>query len=70
MDDGTADRSGFVLHVNYFTLPEVELLVKALKTKFDLNCSIRTRMSSSRNTQYMIYIKKDSWENSLRTKFS
>jgi hypothetical protein len=33
MDDGTADRSGFVLHTNSFTKEEVELLVLILKKK-------------------------------------
>jgi hypothetical protein len=42
-DDGSADRSGFIFKTDSFTLAEVELLVKALKNKFDLNCSIHTR---------------------------
>lgn len=43
MDDGSPDRSGFVFNTNSFTLSEVELLVKVLKNKFNLNCSIHTR---------------------------
>ena len=60
MDDGSADRSGFVFHTNSFTLAEVQLLVKALKDKFDLNCSIHTR-NDKLNKPYMIYIKANSW---------
>jgi len=60
MDDGTPDRSGFVFHTDSFTLAEVELLVKALKNKFDLNCSIQTR-NDRVNRPYFIYIKADSW---------
>lgn len=63
MDDGTADRSGFVFHTNSFTLAEVELLVKALKNKFvapRLNCSIHTRNDRAINKPYLIYVKRDS----------
>lgn len=56
MDDGGADRSGFMLYTNSFTLIEVELLVNSLKNKFDLNCSIHTRKHKIKKP-YMIYIK-------------
>jgi hypothetical protein len=59
-DDGSVDRSGFIFHTNSFTLTEVELLVKALKNKFDLNCSIQTRKDRVK-TPYFIYVKADSW---------
>lgn len=59
-DDGSADRSGFIFHTDSFTLAEVELLVKALKNKFDLNCSIHTRKNRVK-TPYFIYVKADSW---------
>jgi hypothetical protein len=59
MDDGTPDRSGFVFHTNSFTLAEVELLAKALKNKFDLNCSIHTRKDRL-NKAYILYVKGDS----------
>lgn len=58
-DDGNPDRSGFVFNTNSFTLAEVELLVKALKNKFDLNCSIHTRKDSV-ITPNLIYVKGDS----------
>jgi hypothetical protein len=59
MDDGTADRSGFVLNTNSFTKEEVELLVLILKNKFDLNCSVHTRNDTVKKP-YLIYIKSDS----------
>lgn len=60
MDDGTPDRSGFIFHSNSFTFAEVELLVMALKNKFDLNCSIHTRKDTVIKP-YLIYVKGDSW---------
>lgn len=60
MDDGTADRSGFILYTNSFTLPEVQLLAKALKNKFDLNCSIHTRYDKAIRP-HLLYIRADSW---------
>lgn len=60
MDDGSADRSGFIFHTNSFTYEEVVLLVKVLKENFDLNCSIHTRKNSVK-TPYMIYVKADSF---------
>ena len=60
MDDGSPDRSGFVFNTNSFTLSEVELLVKVLKNKFNLNCSIHTRKDMA-ITPYLLYIKADSW---------
>jgi LAGLIDADG DNA endonuclease family protein len=60
MDDGTADRSGFVLHTNSFTKQEVDLLVSVLKNKFELNCSVHTRNDAVKKP-YLIYIKADSW---------
>lgn len=59
MDDGTVDRSGFILNTNSFTLVEVELLVKTLKTKFDLDCAIHTRNDLVKKP-YLIYIKSHS----------
>jgi len=59
MDDGGADRSGFILYTNAFTEDEVKLLTKALKTNFDLNCEIHTRFVKKQ--AFTIYIKADSW---------
>lgn len=59
MDDGNADRSGFILNTNSFTKQEVLLLISVLKNKFDLNCSIHTRTDKV-NKPYLIYIKADS----------
>ena len=60
MDDGGADRSGFIFYTNCFTLEEVQRLVVALKNKFDLNCSIHTRKDKTKQS-YLIYVKADSW---------
>lgn len=60
MDDGSPDRSGFVLHTNSFTLEQVKLLISSLKNKFDLNCSIHTR-NGKLIRPHLIYIKADSW---------
>ena len=60
MDDGSPDRSGFVFHTNSFTLAEVELLVKTLKNKFNLNCSIQTR-NDRVIKPHLIYVKQDSF---------
>jgi hypothetical protein len=42
MDDGSKDGSGFVLHTNNFTVDEVKDLIRVLKDKFDLDCTLRT----------------------------
>lgn len=60
MDDGGADRSGYVYYTNNFTKEEVELLVRVLKNKFSLDCSIHTR-NDKVNKPYMIYIRANSW---------
>lgn len=60
MDDGGGDRSGFMLYTNCFMENEVKLLISVLKSNFDLNCSIHTRVDNNRRA-YMIYIKADSW---------
>ena len=63
MDDGTSDRSGFVLHTNNFTKQEVVLLIKVLEDKFSLNCSLHTRRKTIKTKEaYTIYIKSDSWD--------
>lgn len=64
MDDGISDRSGFIFHTNNFTYEEVLLLIKSLKNKFNLNCSIHNRKETLNTKKcYMIYIKADSFQN-------
>jgi hypothetical protein len=64
MDDGTADRSGFIIHTNNFKLSEVENLIQVLKSKFNLDCTIQSRLSKSTNlSQYYIYIRSNSVDN-------
>jgi hypothetical protein len=52
MDDGGGHASGFILNTTSFNLNELDLLVKALKNKFDLDTSIHSRNR--------IYIKSNS----------
>ena len=62
MDDGTSDRSGFILHTNSFNKEEVSLLFKVLADKFDLNCSLHTRKKTIQTKEaYTIYIKSGSY---------
>lgn len=56
MDDGTADRSGYIIYTNNFNLFEVENLVKILKSKFNLNCTIQSRISKKPNYLNIIFI--------------
>jgi hypothetical protein len=63
MDDGSPDRSGFIYYTNSFLLEEVKLLVKALKIKFNLNCSIQHRKTFVGKRQinsHVLYIKAES----------
>jgi hypothetical protein len=59
MDDGSADRSGFIFHTNNFSYKEVQLLIKVFKEKFDFYCSIHTKKNKNK-IPYLIYIKADS----------
>lgn len=61
MDDGSADRSGYVLHTNSFKKEDVELLVRVLLENFNLVCSIHTA-NNKKKKPYMIYIKAESRE--------
>lgn len=61
MDDGTVDRSGFVLHTNAFKLEGVQLLVRPLNNKFNLDCSIYSRKNKIKKL-YLIYLKANSWD--------
>lgn len=61
MDDGTADRSGYIIYTNNFNLFEVENLIQILKSKFNLNCTIQSRISKkTKLPQYYIYIRSQS----------
>lgn len=53
MGDGYKSKSGFTFSTNSYTLSEVQLLVKVLKDKFDLNCTIH---KTSGKDQHLIYI--------------
>ena len=43
MDDGNKSRNNFYLNTDSYTLSEVELLIKVLKSNFDLNCTYHKR---------------------------
>lgn len=61
-DDGTSDRSGFVLHTNNYSEKEVKLLIKVLKENFNLDCSIHIRKETLKTKKcYTIYIKSKSY---------
>lgn len=55
MDDGSPDLQ--VLFLILIPLSEVELLVKVLKNKFNLNCSIHTRKDVA-ITPYFCILKR------------
>lgn len=56
MEDGTKVSSGFRFCTDSYTFEEVQLLIKVLKSNFDLNCTIH----KMRKDQHRIYIKLDS----------
>lgn len=56
-DDGGWAKPGVRIAANCFSLDEVKLLVKILKDKFDLDCTIQTLKASG---NYSIYIKSSS----------
>ena len=61
MDDGTADRSGYIIYTNNLNLSEVENLVQIFNFKLNLNCTIQSRISKkSKLPQYYIYIRSQS----------
>jgi LAGLIDADG DNA endonuclease family len=55
MDDGTFKFPGIRIATNCFKKQEVELLVKALETKFKIKSTLHKN-----NGNYQLYIKKDS----------
>jgi hypothetical protein len=58
MDDGYADRKGFMLCTDSFLKDDVILLARVLKEKFGLDCSVRERTPSCNR----IYIKYNSMD--------
>jgi hypothetical protein len=58
MDDGNNHESGYELNTCSFTIPEIKLLQFALKDKFGLDSSIRSRN--------IIYIKANSKKRFLK----
>lgn len=56
-DDGSWAKPGVRIATNCFSLIEVELLVKILKSKFNLDCTIQSLKLSN---NYSIYIKSSS----------
>jgi len=55
MDDGNRAQSGFYLNTQSFTKDENLFLIKILKDKFDLNCTIHKQ--KQKDFIYRIYIK-------------
>lgn len=58
-DDGNNAGSGFRIYTLAFSKEDNLLLIKILKDKFDLNCSIHIRKKNF----FFIYIKSNSMEN-------
>ena len=57
MDDGGWTKYGVRIATNDFELKEVEFLIKVLKNKFNLDCTIQYLKDINR---YSIYIKSSS----------
>lgn len=57
MDDGGWTKYGVRIATNSFELREVEFLIKVIKNKFNLDCSIQCLKDIDR---YHIYIKSSS----------
>ena len=55
MDDGAADHAGVTLQTHSFTLEEVELLVDALRMRFDLAANPRRNRG-----RWVIYVRSAS----------
>lgn len=60
MDDGYKEKTGFILSTQSYSFEEVELLIKVLKSNFDLDCTMRTRKISKSKIYYLIYIRVSS----------
>jgi hypothetical protein len=58
MDDRAKKGHGFILCTNSYTFSEVELLIKVLKSNFDLNCTIHKQGEDL----HRIYILPDSMD--------
>ena len=58
-DDGSRRGNGLKLCTNCFTINECEILVKALKDNFNLNCTIQ---KTGIENQFIIYIKVESMD--------
>lgn len=56
MDEGYAERSGYLFCTDSLSYEYVCLSVSVLKDKFYLDCSIRTRKGNT-TKQYRIYVK-------------
>jgi hypothetical protein len=57
MDDGGWTKYGVIIATNDFKLREVEFLIKVIKNKFNLDCTIQYLKGIDR---YSIYIKSSS----------
>ena len=60
MDDSSKTRTGFRLSTHSYTKDENLLLIKILKDKFDLECTLHL---TGNINQYRIYIKTKSMPN-------
>lgn len=59
-DDGQqVKRGGITLCTDNYTLTEVELLIKALANRYNLECSIHYKKGKAEKMYHRIYIKKN-----------
>lgn len=62
-DDGAKHGKGFVLNTQSFTKADNLFLIKVLKTKFNLDCSLHTRKATTGTIEYFtIFIKQNSMD--------
>jgi hypothetical protein len=60
-DDGQlVKKGGITLCTDNYTLAEVELLIKALANRYNLECSIHYKKGKAEKIYHRIYIKKNS----------
>jgi len=53
-------RGGITLCTDSYILPEVELLIKILKNKYNIKCTIHIKKGISGNEYHRIYISRKS----------
>lgn len=55
-------NGGITLCTDNYTLEEVNLMIKALTSRYDLKCTIHFKKGKSDRVYYIIYIGKNSFD--------